>query len=192
MSKPDLSGVDPNLAKAIDDYIAEAIAVANGDTPPAVLPDDLPAPVLKAMAEKDEELAKERAEREALEAVVSKMRDEQLSERFAKRADDLAAVLGTDEGMADVLRELAEAAPEAYAKLDATLADTAAIVKASDHLLLKEIGSSNDESDPVAKINAIAKTIYTEEKGEFPTMSAARAEAWKRNPDLKNESRQVN
>lgn len=193
MSMPDLSGLTPELQKAIDDHIAEAIAAANGATPAeSVLPDDLPAPVLKALTEKDEALAQERAEREALQAEVSKMRDEQLSERFTKRAGELASVLGSGEEVPQILKDLHVAAPDAYAKLEALIGDAAKIIVTSDRLMLKELGTSNDESDPHSKITTIAKAIHKEERDEFPTLAAAKAEAWRRNPDLKADSRKVN
>lgn len=191
MSKPDLSGLDAELQKAIDDHIAEAIAAAAVEPVEPVLPDDLPAPVLKALTEKDEALAKERARVEALEVDVAEMRDERQTEKFAKTANELAAVLGTDAEVPAVLRELSEAAPEAYAKLETRIAEAARMATISDSVLLKQLGSSNDESDPKAKITAIAKTIHSEERDQYPTMEQARAEAWSRNPDLYDEYQQT-
>lgn len=197
MSKPDLTGLDTELRKAVEQHIADEIAAAAQESESeSVLPDDLPAPVVKALAEKDETLAKERQAREALEADVAKMRDEQQTVKFAKRADDLAAVLGTGEEVPQALRELSEKAPEAYAVLDTKLEEAATMVKTSDALMFKQLGSSNDESDPVAKITAIAKTIHSEERDQYPTLEQARAAAWERNPDLFDEyqqtTRQVN
>lgn len=191
MSMPDLSGLTPELQKAIDEHIAEAIAA--GVVPDeSVLPDDLPAPVLKALVEKDEALAQERAALEALQVEVSKMRDEQLTERFTKRAGELASVLGSGEEVPQILKDLHVAAPDAYGKLEALMNDAAKIADTSDRLMLKELGTSNDEADPAAKINTIAKAIHKEERDEFATFAAAKAEAWRRNPDLKNDSRKVN
>lgn len=188
MSKPDISGLDPELQKAIDEYIAEQLTVEPDESEQL----DIPADVQKVLDDKDAALAKERADRESLEEIVAKMRDEQLTERFTKRAGDLASVLGAGDDVPTVLKELFNAAPDAYSKLEALLADAAKIADTSDRLMLKELGTSNDESDPVAKINMIAKAIHTDERDEFPTFAKAKAEAWRRNTELKDESRQVN
>lgn len=166
------------------------------------LPENLPEPVVKALDEAQAELEKARAERdaereqrEALAADVAKMRDEQLTERFEKRAAELVAVLGESDEVPSILKELHEAAPEAYAKLDSLVGDAAKIAAESQNLMFKELGTSNDESDPVAKIRNIAKSILENERDQFPTIEKARAEAWARNPELYDEyqktSRQV-
>ena len=173
------------------------------DTPEGVgLPENLPEPVQKALDEAQAELEKARAERDAereqreqLAADVAKMRDEQLTERFEKRAAELVSVLGESEEVPGILKELHNAAPEAFAKLDALVGDAAKIAAESQNLMFKELGTSNDESDPVAKIRNIAKSILENERDQFPTIEKARAEAWTRNPELYDEyqktSRQV-
>ena len=162
------------------------------------LPENLPEPVIKALDEAAAELEKARAERDAereqreqLAADVAKMRDEQLTERFTKRAGDLVSVLGESDEVPSILKELHEAAPEAYAKLDSLIGDAAKIAAESQNLMFKELGTSSDESDPVAKIRNIAKSILEDERDSFPTIEKARAEAWARNPDLFDEYRKT-
>ncbi len=189
MSRPDLSALDDAVRKTIEEYLDEIEANAVEEPEPVLT--DLPEPVAKALAERDGEIVKEREARESLQKELDTMRDEQLTERFEKRASDFVAVLGEDDEIGDVLKDLASAAPDAYAKLDVKLAEAVTMVEASDRLMFKELGTSNDESDPKVKHLAIAKTIYKEEKDEFGTMALAKAEAWRRNPDLVTESRAV-
>lgn len=183
MTKPDLSGLDPDVLE----YVSTLEAQIQPAEP--ALPDDLPEPVQKALADKDDVIAKERAEREALAKQVQVMRDEQMTERFTKRAAELVGILGSDPEVAQVLKGLAEAAPEPFAKLDALLSQAARIAQEHDTLLFKELGSTEGDLDPIAKIEAIAKQIHTDERDQFPTYADAKAEAWERNPDLRDAVR---
>lgn len=183
MTKPDLTGLDPGVLE----YVQSLEAQVQPAEP--ALPDDLPEPVQKALADKDDVIAKERAEREALAKQVQAMRDEQMTERYTKRASELVGILGSDPEVPQVLKGLAMAAPEPFAKLDALLSQAARIAQEHDTLLFKELGSTEGDADPIAKIEAIAKEIHKEERDQFPTFVEAKAEAWARNPDLRDALR---
>lgn len=186
MSKPDLTGLDESVRKELDAYIAELEAAAVTEPEGQVLPDDIPEPVAKALAEKDDAIAKEREAREAVEARIAKMQDDADTAKYAERAHELQAIIGGDAG--EVLKTLANAAPEAFNDLDERLGRTSQQVKLNDRLF-KELGSSNTEHNPTEQIATIAADIRKENPAL--TEAQARAEAWSRNPQLLAESREV-
>jgi hypothetical protein len=169
------------LAATISALEAKIAAVSGTDEP--ALPDDLPEPVQKRLAALDEAVAKANAEAASAKAETAKLVEERLAERFTTRAGQLRRILGPD--MAPVLKELAAAAPAAYDKLDAQLDVVAKLVDLS-----AELGDSAASGSANDKITAIAKSILEQERDHYPNMTQARAEAWRRNPDLVAASRE--
>jgi len=147
------------------------------------LPADLPEPVAKKLAEQDEAIAKANADADAARAEAATLREEKLDEQYTERADQLRPILGAD--MAPVLKAIGTAAPAEWGTLSERLDVVAKMVDLS-----AELGDSAATGSAVAKIAAIAKTIHTDEREDFPTLVDAKAEAWDRNPDLVDQSRQ--
>ena len=173
-------GLD-TLNEEIENLKAQVVELTPEDEP--TLPDDLPEPVAKKLAEQDEAIAKATAEADSAKAEAAALREEKLDEQYAERADQLRSILGDD--MAPVLKALGTAAPKEWGQLSERL-DVVAKMAA----LTAELGDSAATGSAVAKIQAIAKTIHTDEREDFPTLVAAKAEAWDRNPDLVTQSRQ--
>ena len=170
-----------DLTGSIDDLKAQVAELTPEEEP--ALPTDLPEPVAKKLAEQDEAIAKANADADAARAEAATLREEKLDEQYAERADQLRPILGDD--MAPVLKALGVAAPAEWGQLSERL-DVVTKMAA----LTAELGDSAATGSAVAKIAAIAKTIHTDEREDFPTLVDAKAEAWDRNPDLVTQSRQ--
>lgn len=183
VSVPDIDTLDD--AKARISELEEKLA-AFDDVEPSPLPEDLPEPVAKRLSEMDETIAKEREEKERLSKEIADLRDERATEKYTKRAEELAVILGKPEETAPILKALATADEEAFEKLDERLSN---LVRLDGfEMLLKEHGDSAAEGSAMDQIAAISAEIRKEDPNMTP--AEARAEAWRRNPDLKAQARQ--
>lgn len=163
---------------------AEAdLAKARADLEKATQPQD---PVQKALASVPEEVRKQ------LEPVVKQ--NEELAARIAKAEEEreIAAITKRLEGMtfgetgkiAVALRRLAKTSDEDAALIEQAL--TAAREQiAHGEALTKSIGTSRPAlGSAFDRATAEAEALMKSEPGRFPSLAEARAEVWKRNPDL--------
>jgi hypothetical protein len=181
----DLSGMkDQDLRKSIEDHIAESeqkISDLQTELDKTVEPD----PVDEAS---DEVKAVLKEQEDALEQVRKELADERTARRTAEyisKAEPLAGLLGKPDEVGPVLAELADKAPDAYAKLEGAL--VAASQRDDLAKLFSEIGTgdSEGETDPIAKRDDwVAKNKTSDE-----TDTQARARFWVENPEAKEESR---
>ena len=180
----DLSAIeDQELRKSIEDTIAEkdnqisdlTDQVDKVEADPTEDASDEVKAILKEQADKlekvTEDLAKERQERRTAE--------------YIEKAKPLEVLLGKADDIGPVLAELAEAAPEAFAKLEAPL--TAASQRKELAALFAETGAGEGEgeSDPISKRDAWVK----ENKKDTESAQQANARFWKEHPEQKEESR---
>ena len=164
MPLPDLTALDDETRATIEKMFADVDA--------RITDDDAVEAVAKAQAVEIETLRKNLADE------VGKRR---LSEMVAV-AKSFEPLLGKADDMAPVLAEIAEKAPEAWAKLSGPL--TAAVQRKDLAKLFSEVGTSGDgEADPIAKRDA-----YVAAHPELAP-AVARAAFWKANPEAKKESR---
>ena len=173
-------------AVARDAEVAELKATIEGEEEEPLLPDDLPEPVAKALADRDTEIAKARTEAAEAKAESAQLRDEKLTETHNTRAAELVNLLGPSAEVAPVLKALDDADPEAYAKLDEMHAKLIKWDGLAD--LLGERGDSAATGSAVDQIAAFAKAIRAEDKDLTPAQ--ARAQAWTEHPELKGQYRE--
>lgn len=195
----DLSSLDDETADPIRTHMAglekaateaaatiaalEAQVVVEGEDDPLA---DLPEPVAKAIAERDDAIAKAKAEAAAASAEVAKLRDEKSTERSEARAAELSNLLGAPVTVAPVLKALEKADPAAYADLDGMFDKLLTWDGMAD--LLKEHGDSAASGSAVDQINAYATEIRKTDK-EL-TAAEARVQAWQEHPELKTLARE--
>jgi hypothetical protein len=169
------------LEKALEDAAAEE------DVDTDLPEDDLTEPVRKALAARDEDIAKANERAERAEATSDRLREERDTERYAADAEKYQNILGAD--AAPMLKGLGTAAPDDYATLTEALDKLTAIEDVSE--LFKVFGDdAAADGSAVDRIAAIAKEIQKEERDEFATLQVAKAEAWRRNPDLVTQARE--
>ncbi len=195
----DLSSLDEDQAEPILAFVAglqkeateaaekiaalEAQVVVEVEDDPLV---DLPEPVAKAIAERDEQIAKAEAKAVAAETAVAKLQDDQATERYTARADELSNMLGKPADVAPVLKDLAKDSPVAFAKLDAMF-DTLLTWEGMD-VLLKEHGDNAATGSAADTLTALAKDIQKDNKDM--SLADARVEAHHQRPELRVEMRE--
>ena len=193
----DLSSLDDDTKAAVEAHVADAdaqvakledtiveleakVPVEEKDE----LPDDLPEAVAKRFADQEERVAKAEAVAAAAEAKVEKAEDQRLTEKYMKRAIELAAVLGDPETFGPVLKDLASS--ESFPVLDAQL-ETLREMEAFEKLL-HEFGDNAAGGSAVDQITAYAAEIRKANTDLTP--AAARRQAWTEHPELKTQSRE--
>ena len=154
---------------------------------PAALPDDLPDAVVKALDTQSAVIAKMESEKNDLAKKLGSLEDKIATEKYEKRADALRNLLGDPAVMAPVLKALATAAPDEYAKLDAQF-DTLVNLDGFKAVIEKEYGSSSDGGSAIDQIAAHAAEIRKSHPDLSP--AEARAQAWVENPELVRQSRE--
>ena len=180
----DLSAIeDQDLRKSIEDAIAEKDTKISGleaevekvEVDPT---DDASDEVKAILKEQADELEKVRVD-------LAKERTARRNAEYIEKAKPLEALLGKADDMGPVLAELAEAAPEAFAKLEAPL--TAATQRKELAALFSELGAgeTEGESDPISKRDSWVK----ENQKDSESVEQANARFWKVHPDQKEESR---
>ena len=173
-------------AVARDAEVAELKATIEGEDEKDLLPDDLPEPVAKALADRDTEIAKARTEAAEAKAESARLRDEKLTETHNTRAAELENLLGPRAEVAPVLKALDEADPENYAKLNAMHAK---LIKWDGMTaLLAEQGDSAATGLAVDQIAAFAKEYQKDDKDL--TYADAKVQAWSDHPELKEQLRE--
>jgi len=180
----DLSAIeDKDLRKSVEDHIAASDQKIS-DLESQVEKTE-PDPVDDAS---DEVKAVLKAQSDELEKVRKDLDDERSARRTAEyvaKAEPFTGLLGDPAEVGPVLAELAEAAPEAYAKLEGSL--TAASQRADLADLFKETGAGGGEAetDPIEKRDA----WVADNKKDGETADQTRARFWKENPEAVEESR---
>lgn len=159
--------------------------IAAASDAPATLPDDMPDVVKARFDENDATIAKMQVDNERVSKENAALRDEMATEKWTVRASELAPLFG-DVKTADVFKALDAAAPAEFAKLNGMFDTATAVVKSSP--LFKELGDASSEGSAVDQITAHADALR-KDNSEL-TMAGARAEAWKRHPELKIQSRE--
>lgn len=183
-SMPDIESLD--AAKARISELEEKLAEFDVEAPAAPLPEDLPDAVAKRLDDQDAAIAKAEEEKIELAKKLAAIEDERATEKYTKMAEAYAPLLGDPAETAPILKSLGTSEPEALADLETRL--EAGLEKAAFSELLKEYGSSDAEGPAVDQIVSIANEI----RKESPDLSLAeaKAEAWRRNPDLKTRARE--
>lgn len=184
VSKIDLSALDPEVRSHIEDLETKLAGFETEDSPP--LPDDLPDVVKARLDAQDAKIEAEEIEKEALREEIAKLREDRAVEVYTKMAQDLSSILGDPTETMPMLKAIGEAAPEPAAELVAKL--EAFSSKTAVASLLKEYGSSEPDGSAIDQIEAIAAEIRKAEPSLSP--AEARAEAWRRNPELKTQARE--
>lgn len=170
-------------AKAYVSGLEAKIAELTGE--PEALPEDLPDVVKARLDTQDEAIAKAVQEKEELAKQMADLQDGMATEKYSKRAEDLKVLLGDPAETAPVLKALAQAAPEAFAKLDEQFSK---LLNLSGYeALLKEHGDSSADGSALDQITNYAKEI----KKANPELSLAEAkvQAWQAHPELKVQAR---
>ena len=177
--------VDALEAQIVD--LEQAATVEGEEEGKDLLPDDLPEPVAKALADRDAEIAKARTEAADAKAEADKLRDERDTEKYDARAAELENVLGPD--MGPVLKALGTSNAAAdYATLDAALGKLVKWEGMSD--LLREHGDSAATGSAVDQIAAFAKELQKDDR-EL-SYADAKVMAWSDHPELKEQLREEN
>ncbi len=180
----DLSAIeDKELVKSIEDAFAEkdtqisdlTTQVDKVDTDPT---DDASDEVKAILKSQFDELEKVKVD-------LAKERQERRNAEYIEKARPLELLLGKADDIGPVLAELAEAAPEAFAKLEAPL--VAASQRKELAALFSEVGAGEGEgdADPIDKRDAWVK----ENKKDAESVNQAKARFWKEHPEQKEESR---
>jgi hypothetical protein len=173
----DLSAIeDQDLRKTVEDRIAD-------------LESQIPAAEVDVTKDADPEVqdyvAKQSAEiaklREDLEAERTARRDTE----FIGKAAQYELLLGKAEEIGPVLAALADAAPDAYAKLESSLAAAAARKDLAKLFAEFGAGETEGDADPIAKRDVWVQA--NRKDGETNQQAAARF--WKENPEMKEASR---
>ena len=193
----DLSSLDDDTQAAVEAHVADAdaqvakleetIVELEAKVPVEEkdgLPDDLPEAVAKRFADQEDRVAKAEAQAAAAEAKVEKAEDERLTEKYMKRAVELAGVLGDPEMFGPVLKDLASS--ESFTILDAQL-ETLREMEAFEKLL-GEYGDNAAGGRAVDQISVYAAEIRKAD----PTITPAKAKsmAWTEHPELKTQARE--
>ena len=178
----DIESLDAALARI--SFLETRLAEFDVESPS--LPDDLPEVVAKRLDEQDAAIAKAEAMNAELTAKLAKAEDERATEKYTKMAEQFAAMLGDPAESMPVLKAIGHADPENAEKLHDLIA--AGFEKAAFAELLKEYGSASVGGSVADQI--AAKTDEIRKDNPSMTNAEARAEAWRRNPDLLRESRE--
>lgn len=140
----DLSVIeDSDVRKSIEDAVQE-LTEQNEQLQAQV--DELtpdPDPVEKADDEVKALIQKEREEREKLEKQLATERSERIRKEHVEKAKPYERLLGKAEDVGPVFADLAEAAPESFAKLEGWL--TAATQRNDLSALFSKMGTNEDE-----------------------------------------------
>lgn len=184
----DLSALDDETQEAVRKSLADAEArvtaaeekLAEGPKDPEDVVKSADPEVQAIIKAQNDELAKLRADHEA---EVAKHRESD----FAKRAQDMEALLGKADDIAPILNKLEKADPEAYAELEPLLKAGAVLADTSE--VFKEKGRSGDDgADPVSKQTAFVKARKAD--GDERSEAELKAQFWSDNPELKSEMRE--
>lgn len=186
MPEVDLSAIeDADLRKSIEEtYDGQQTRIAELQSQIDEL--NPPDPVEKADPE-IQELVKAQEERLAkAEEALAKERSERRRTEYIGKAKPLEMLLGKADEMGPVLAELAEAAPDAYEKLEGAL--VAASQRDELAKLFAKMGTEGEgEADPIGRRDAFVKSYLADNPGKSEV--EARAEFWKQNPDAKQDLR---
>lgn len=126
------------------------------------------------ITKRDEELAKARAE---LAEVELAKRDAEFVKRVSD--DELEVLLGKADEVGPVLRELADAAPDAFDSLYKNMQAAAQRVDLAG--TLAEIGEDQGEIDPLAKRDAWVSKMRKD--GDSRSVATLRTDFWETHPD---------
>lgn len=183
-SMPDIESLD--AAKARISELETKLAEYDVEAPAAPLPEDLPDAVAKRLDDQDAAIAKAEAEKVDLAKTLARIEDERATERYTKMAEAYAPLLGDPAESMPVLKTLGTSEPEALAVLEAKM--EAGLERAEFAKLLKEYGTTDAGGSATDQIQNHA----TEIRKENPELSLAeaKAEAWRRHPELKVQSRE--
>jgi hypothetical protein len=140
------------------------------------------------IAERDEELSKRDAELAKANDELAKIKAEARDAEFVKRvADDgLDVLLGKAEEIGPALRELADAAPDAFDSVYKNMHAAAQRVDLAD--VLGEIGEDQGETDPLSKRDAWVQKMRKD--GDSRTAATLRTEFWDLHPDERDALRE--
>ncbi len=175
----DLSVIeDADIRKAVADHVASL---------EAQIPEPAPEDVAKdADPEVQEFIAKLQESQEDLQKQLDDERTARRTAEYVEKAKAFTKILGKAEDMGPVLADLADKAPDSYAKLEPALQALAQRTELDS--LFKELGSgeAEGETDPLSKRDAwVAKN---RQDGE--TVTQARGRFWDAHPEAKQESRE--
>ena len=195
----DLSSLDEDQAEPILAFVAglqkaateaaekiaalEAQVIVEPEDDPLV---DLPEPVAKAIAERDEQIAKAEAKATAAEEAVAKLQDDQAIKRSMERAETLSNLFGAPAEVAPLLMEIEKKAPEASDKLN-VIFDKLLTWEGMD-TLLKEHGDNAATGSAADTLTALAKDIQKDNTDM--SLADARVEAHHQRPELRVEMRE--
>lgn len=188
MDPEEIQALVDELPDEIVDYIGELedrasvaeteLAKARGEA------DEDVDPIAKALDELPEEVAAViKADRERLQKAEQDLAAERIAkanETFITKARGFDGVIDKPEDFGPVLREFAEANPEAAEQLEAQL--RAASQRVAKSSLFSEFGHEAQTSEVDSEVEAIAKT-YVEANPEL-SLAEARGMVWEKNPDL--------
>ena len=133
---------------------------------------------LKEIEKRNSEIEKRNQE---LEAQIKKQNDELKTKEFIAKAAGFTNLGIKADELGPVLKSMAEANPEGFAKIEATL--KAADEQVAKGALFSEAGrSGTGETSVVKKVQAMADEMIA--KGASMTKEQALAKAWKDNPEL--------
>ena len=168
-----------------DAEVADLKATIEGEDEKDLLPDDLPEPVAKALADRDVLIAKANEEAASARADAAAVRDERDTEKYDAIAAGLENVLGT--GMGPILKNLANSnAPDDYKTLEDALGK---IIKWDGMAeLLRERGDNAANGSAVDQIAVFAKENQKEDRDL--SYADAKTMAWSDHPELKAQYRE--
>lgn len=155
----------------------------------SAIPEDIRPQVEALWKEKlssDERAAEAVKKAEEHEKVLKAEKDEQVKKEFIAKAAEFKHIAVKADEFGPVMKELHEKAPEAFAKVEATLKAAEAALK--EGKLFAEIGSSQpgqESGDAWEKINKIAEGMVAKDESRKLTKSAAIAEVLKTEEGMK-------
>ncbi len=178
----------PDVAQAEYGRLNDELAAAHAHIAELTADPVADDPIAKASEEVQSLIAKQREELEATQIELSKARTAQRDAEFVKRvADDgLDVLLGKAEEVGPVLRELADAAPDAFDSVYKNM--QAAAQRVDLGAALGEIGEDQGETDPISKRDAWV--IKMRKDGDARSVATLRTEFWELHPDERTALRE--
>jgi len=183
----DLSAIeDQDLRKSVQDVFDESETKISDLTKQVadLTPEEVDV-VKDASDEVQALIAKQEADLENLSKELADERTARRNTEFVGKAEPYAGLLGKAEEMGPVLAELADAAPDAYEKLEGAL--TAASQRDDLAKLFSEMGAGEGEgeTDPISKRDSWVE----KNRKESESTEQANARFWNENPESVKESR---
>lgn len=183
---PDSGDIEKGVT--MDEGIQEAQEEAAAEVEPVVEkaePETVEVP--EEDVSKADQIAKLAAERDAAVEALAEEVNKRLDTEWVEKARPLELLLGDPAEMGPVLRKIAQACPDEWAKLEPVL--TAGANREHLAKILEEIGTADGSAGPIEDRDTWVKRMR--ELHPDKTVPELRAQFWQEHPDAKSKSREA-